>query len=126
MNNSTTVVNNITYDSGQKFDADKIRMDLFPAAAIEEISKVLTFGAKKYAAHNWAKGIAYSRLLGAAFRHLFAYSRGEDKDPESGLSHLAHAGCCVVFLIWMEKFRADLDDRFKDPAVTSAKTEEKQ
>jgi hypothetical protein len=43
--------------------------------------------------------------------------RGEDKDPESGLSHLAHLGCCVVFLIWHEKYKKELDDRFVDPTV---------
>lgn len=101
-----------------KYDSEKVRNELLPAFAIEEIAKVMAFGAKKYEAHNWKKGISYSRLLGAALRHLFAWSRGEELDPESGLTHLAHAGCCVVFLIWTHKFRADLDDRSKDPAVT--------
>lgn len=98
---------------GIKHDAEKIRVELLPTEAVEEIAKVMTFGAKKYADHNWAKGISWSRLLGAAMRHLFAFSRGENKDPESGLSHLAHLGCCVLFLIWHEKHRPDLDDRFK-------------
>lgn len=109
---------------GVKHDGDKVRLELFPAAALEEISKVLTFGAKKYADHNWSKGIAYSRLIGAALRHLLAWSRGQDKDPESGLSHLSHAGCCIVFLIWMEKFRSDLDDRHKDPGTNVGVTTE--
>lgn len=100
---------------GTKFDQDKPRMELLPSVALEEIAKVLTFGAKKYADHNWKKGISFSRLLGAAFRHLTAYIRGEDKDPESGLSHLAHLGCCIMFLLWHEKYRKDLDDRSKDP-----------
>lgn len=103
---------------GVKHDGEKVRMDLLPAFALEEIAKVMTFGAKKYEAHNWKKGIAYSRLIGAALRHLLAWARGEELDPESGLTHLAHAGCCIVFLIWTHKFRADLDDRSKDPAVT--------
>ena len=100
---------------GLKYDEAKTPVELLPPAALEEIAKVLGFGKKKYAAWNWAKGIAYSRLLGAAVRHLWAYQRGENKDPESGLSHLAHAGCCIIFLLWMEKNRPDLDDRFIDP-----------
>lgn len=101
-------------DSGAiKFDGDKPRMDLLDAYAIEQLAQVLTFGAQKYASHNWRKGISKSRLLAAAFRHLFAYLRGEDKDRESGLSHVAHAMCCCMFLLGLEH-RADLDDRWKE------------
>ena len=85
---------------------------------MEEIAKVLAYGANKYTkngisgAHNWRKGFKWSRLLGAAFRHLSAYTRGENVDSESGLSHLSHLGCCVMFLIWHEKFKKELDDRY--------------
>lgn len=96
-----------------KHDADKPRMDLLDPAALEEVAKVLGFGAQKYAAHNWRKGIAYSRLLAAALRHIFAMLRGEDRDPESGLFHSAHAMCCLMFLINMQLTRPDLDDRHK-------------
>lgn len=98
---------------GTKHDGEKVRLELLPTRALEEIGKVLTFGAKKYDAWNWAKGFAWSRLIGATFRHLFAFARGEDKDPETGLSHLAHAGCCILFLL--EHFLGGLgtDDRFK-------------
>lgn len=98
---------------GLKFDAGKLRLDLLPIEIIEEIAKVLTFGANKYGAWNWTKGIVYSRLIGAALRHFFAFIRGEDKDPESGLPHLAHAITCMLFLLWMTKYRPELDDRFK-------------
>lgn len=96
---------------GLKYDTGKPRMDLLPAYSLEQIALVLGFGAQKYASWNWSKGIAYSRLLGAALRHLFAWARGENTDKESGLSHLAHAGCCILFLIWMSEHRKDMDDR---------------
>lgn len=76
-----------------------------------EIAKVLDFGAKKYDSWNWSKGIAWSRVYGALLRHLFAWWRGEDRDPESGLSHLAHAGCCLVFLLQYNLTRRSYDDR---------------
>lgn len=98
---------------GTKNDADKIRMDLLPIESLEEIAKVMTFGAKKYGDHNWRGGFKFSRLSGAALRHLFSWIKGEDKDPESGLSHLAHAGCCVMFLLWHEQKKPELDDRYK-------------
>lgn len=96
---------------GIKFDNGKPPMSLLDRHAMEEIANVLAFGAQKYAAHNWRKGIAYSRLLDAAMRHLFAFADGEDNDPESGLSHVAHAGCCIVFLLGMTNARPDMDDR---------------
>lgn len=97
---------------GLKLDQGKPGMYLLPYAALAEIAKVLDFGAKKYAPGNWAKGINYSRLISAAERHLGAFKDGEDKDPESGLSHIAHLGCCVLFLMWMVLKRPDLDDRW--------------
>lgn len=100
---------------GVKFDTDKPRMDLLDAYAIEQLSLVLGFGAIKYDAHNWRKGLSKSRLIAAALRHLFAYLRGEDKDSESGLSHVAHAMCCCMFLLGLEH-RNDLDDRWKEDA----------
>lgn len=99
--------------AGMKFDQDKPRMDLLDPTAMLELSKVLTFGASKYAAHNWRKGLSKTRLLAAALRHLFAYLGGQDKDPETGLSHAAHAMCCCMFILGLEH-RPDLDDRFKE------------
>lgn len=100
---------------GLKFDDDKVRLDLLPVEALEEISKVLTFGAKKYDAHNWRKGFTYSRLIGASLRHFFAWIRGQNNDVETGLSHLAHLGCCVLFLLTFEKTGTGVDDRFRYP-----------
>lgn len=95
-----------------KFDAEKPRMELLDPYAMEQLALVLTFGAhQKYEPWNWTKGLAFSRLIGAALRHLFAFAKGEDLDPESGLSHLAHAMCCLMFLISMTKRHPELDDR---------------
>jgi hypothetical protein len=101
------------WSMGIKFDQNKPRMDLLDSDFLEDVGRVLTFGASKYAAHNWRNGINYSRLIAAAMRHLSAINRGEDIDPESGLPHTAHLGCCVQFLHWMMKNRQDLDDRWK-------------
>jgi len=71
--------------------------------------------AAKYAPHNWEKGIDYSRVYGALLRHMMAWWGGEDTDPETGLSHLHHAACCIMFLqhfveVGSEAYR-DRDDR---------------
>lgn len=100
---------------GTKHDQDKIRTELFPLDVMLAISKVLTFGAKKYEDHNWKKGIKYTRLQGALLRHISAWANGEGLDPESKLPHLWHAGCCLTFLIYYEVHKdeySDFDDRF--------------
>lgn len=106
-----TIVN---HSSGRKDDQEKPRMDLIDADFLEGLAQVLTFGAKKYAAHNWRGGISYSRLIAASYRHLGALSRNEDYDGESGLGHVFHLACCVMFLSWMMTHRKDLDDRYKE------------
>lgn len=100
-------------EQGLKYDQDKPRMDLLDSYAIEQLALVLGFGAKKYAAHNWRKGLTKTRLIGAALRHLFAYLRGDDTDTETGLSHVAHAMCCCMFLLGLEH-RKELDDRYHE------------
>jgi hypothetical protein len=80
---------------------------------MNQTAAVLKFGAQKYAEHNWRAGFAWSRPLSAAMRHITAFNAGEDKDPESGLSHLAHAACCIMFLLEFEKTHPHLDDRYK-------------
>lgn len=99
--------------TGLKYDQDKPRMDLLDPDALEGLAQVLTFGAKKYAEHNWRGGISYSRLIAAIHRHLAAIQRGEDIDSESGLLHVDHLGCCWMFLSYFVKHRPDLDDRWK-------------
>lgn len=100
-------------NEGLKFDQDKPKMDLLSAVWLEDVAQVLTYGAKKYEAHNWRKGINFSRLLGALLRHVFAFVKGEDNDPETGLSHLAHASCCLMFLSELSKTKPQFDDRYK-------------
>jgi Domain of unknown function (DUF5664) len=96
-----------------KFDQDKLPLNLLSTEAMNQTAAVLAFGAQKYAEHNWRKGFAWSRPLAAAMRHITAFNDGEDQDPESGLSHLAHAACCIMFLLEFEKTHKHLDDRFK-------------
>jgi len=78
---------------------EKPRVELIPISAQIKEAEVLTHGAKKYGDHNWRKGMEWTRLIGAALRHIFAWMRGEDMDKESGLPHLAHARCCLGMLI---------------------------
>ena len=98
---------------GVKADDGKPMMDLLDPAFLEGTAQVLTFGAKKYAPHNWRKGIKASRLIAACLRHLCAIMRGEDLDKETGLHHGYHLACEVMFLTSMLTTRKDMDDRYK-------------
>ena len=104
-----------TVPAAVRDDEGKTNWSLMPFEALEEINKVLEFGATKYAANNWQEGTGfkYSRVLNSLLRHVFAFMRGEDKDPESGLSHMAHAGCNVLFILYYLKNKARYanDDR---------------
>jgi hypothetical protein len=96
-----------------KYDSYKAPMSLLSSEALHQTAMVLAFGKDKYAAHNWRGGFEWSRPLSAALRHILAFQDGEDRDPESGLSHLAHAMCCIMFLLEFEKTHRELDDRWK-------------
>ena len=95
--------------------ASKTRFDLIPFAAIGEIADVLAHGADKYEANNWCRGTQWSRYFAALCRHIFSWWQGEDKDPETGYSHLAHAGCCLIFLMEFQRNKWGEDNRFKGP-----------
>jgi len=89
---------------GVKHDTDKPRFDLIPPRAEEMLAKVLTFGANKYAPGNWQHvPDAENRYIAAALRHINAHRLGEHSDPETGLSHLAHAMCCLAFVIELQE-----------------------
>lgn len=86
--------------AGKKFDGDKLRFSLIPPQPLSDVNKVLEFGAKKYGANNWQKvDNAQERYFNAAMRHLLAWQSGELLDDESGLPHLAHAQCCLMFMM---------------------------
>lgn len=89
--------------AGRKDDSGKLRYTLLPWEAINAVVEVLEYGAKKYAPDNWRK-VPYPkvRYSDAAMRHLVAWGQGERRDPESGLHHLAHAVCCLLFALALE------------------------
>lgn len=89
--------------NGQKHDQAKPRFSLLPQAPLWQVVAVLEFGAGKYGADNWRNvPNAKERYFNACHRHLSAWWAGETVDDESGLPHLAHAVCCLMFLMWFD------------------------
>jgi len=87
---------------GMKFDQDKLRWDLLPIISVEKIVEIITHGAKKYAPENWKK-VDVMRFFAAAMRHFTAWKKGEEFDKDSGFTHLAHVGCNILFMMWIEE-----------------------
>lgn len=91
-------------EKGVKLDTGKLRYDLIPPESLEGLAKILTFGAEKYTPNGWQTvPNAKERYTAAAMRHFEAWRKGEKLDPESGLLHLHHALCNLVFLDYFDR-----------------------
>lgn len=96
---------------GLRYDGGKLRYDLLPPDALEELVKVYTQGAKKYAENNWLKGMSWSRVFGSLLRHAWAFWRGEILDPETGCHHMAHVAWNAFALCTYALRKIGTDDR---------------
>ncbi len=105
----------VPFPNAIKADAGKPPLSLISRCATEAEGRVLGFGAKKYAPDNWRKGFAWRRLIDATLRHVFALADGEDRDPETGELHTAHARCMLGFLHEHMERGLGQDDRYKSP-----------
>lgn len=104
--------------SGARYNAGKTEFHQLPLFALDGAMRVMMYGASKYAKFNWAKGQAWSVCYDSMMRHLSKWQRGEELDPESGLPHLDHALCNLVFLSSYRELYPEGDDRtdaFKIP-----------
>jgi hypothetical protein len=92
-----------TTSLGRKFDGDKLEYGLLPPFALKDVVKVLTYGAQKYERDNWRHvPDAIRRYFDASQRHIWAWKEGEKCDPETNMSHISHAICCLLFLYELE------------------------
>jgi len=96
-----------------KFDSGKVRLDLLPIRPLKDTAEVLTYGLNKYGKDSWREGemIKWSRVYASLQRHLFAFQSGEDLDPETGYSHLAHAACNILMMLEHTYINPQGDDR---------------
>lgn len=100
----------LSNDGGNKFDGNgKLRTDLIPVEPLLALSAILTHGAKKYDDNNWKKGIKFSRVYGALLRHLWAHWLGNYEDSDSGMPHIWHAFCNLLFLVYYDYHYEDYE-----------------
>lgn len=100
---------------GNKQDAGKLRFDLIPPRPLEELARVYTIGAAKYADRGWEKGLRWGRVFAAMMRHAWSWWRGERTDPVDGQHHLASVAWCALALMEYERTHPELDDRPAQP-----------
>lgn len=98
----------------------KARYDLIPANALDQVALAFTLGEEKHKNNPKEKGRSWRGEFAAAMRHLWAFRRGEHNDPESGLSHLAHAAARVLILLEFVMTETEQDD------LTPGKQKEKK
>jgi hypothetical protein len=104
-------VNSAAKGSGARYNAGKPDFSLIPLCTLEDEARVWEYGKRKYAAWNWAKGMDWDVVFACAMRHMAAWQRGEENDPESGLPHLAHAMCNLRMLTLFSRTYREGDHR---------------
>lgn len=95
-----------------KESGGKPPISLVPSELVIGAARAFGFGADKYNAHNWRKGIPTSQLYDALQRHLLAWNEGEDCAGDSGLHHLDHAAADLAMLMDTLSRDTGLDDRY--------------
>lgn len=94
----------------------KAPMHLIPPYALEQTAWVHKLGSEKYGPYNWRKtGVCATTYVSAIMRHLNAWRDGEDLDPESGISHIAHIVSSCNILLDAAHCGTLQDDRNKKP-----------
>ena len=74
-----------TYSTGAQRDnrSGKGRYDLISPIFMHQLALRLEGGAKKYSAHNWARGMPLSRFVDAILRHTMQIIAGEDDEDHA-------------------------------------------
>ena len=90
----------------------KLPLDTVPDTIVVETALALLEGGLKYGLFNYrAIGVRASIYRAAMQRHMIAYWNGEDKDPVTGVKHLASIIACCGIVLDAELMGKLTDDR---------------
>lgn len=117
----TKAINNPKHAAGKA----KASLHCIPPVALVAEGAVMQGGADKYGEFNWGEaGVVASIYYDAILRHLLAWYTGEDDDPESRQSHLAHIRACAGILLDCNAKGLLADDRPKGKTTAMTFTPE--
>jgi hypothetical protein len=94
-----------------RFNDSKRQWNLMHLPSFEPMVQVLEYGAKKYSPNQWKKGFPITEIYDSLMRHMIAFMNGEDNDPESGLPHIGHIQCNIMFMAYVKENHPKFDDR---------------
>ncbi len=100
---------NTKTDGFNKYDDEKPAWHLVPWAEMEHVVKAMMTGSAKYEDHlyveerNWLLCEEPDRYFNSVVRHILAWRRGNTEDKDSGLPPLAHAVCCLLILMDLDR-----------------------
>jgi len=94
-----------------RYNQGKLEWSLVDFDSLEGLVRVLEYGKDKYARDNWKLGMPVTQVTESLMRHLFAFAKGEDIDPESGCRHISHVLCNAMFLEYILREKQHYDDR---------------
>src|SRR5690606_18128985 len=83
-----------------------------------ELAEVAGLGSEKYDYHNFLRGYDWNLSFDALQRHALLFWSGEDDDPESGKSHMAHVAWHALCLLAFSLRGIGNDTRFTRESVT--------
>ena len=103
----STDTNTTTFPSGavRGTDAENVRFDLITPIGLRRLAETCAEGAKKYAAHNWERGIPASVMLNHAIRHIYLWLQGDHSED-----HLAHASWNIMAVCHFEEMKPEMID----------------
>lgn len=99
-------------EQADRFNSGKPQWSIIDFESLEPMVRVLEYGTKKYSRNNWKKGLPVTEIIDSLMRHTISLLNGEDNDQESGLPHVGHMFCNVMFLSYVLKHKKEeFDDR---------------
>lgn len=101
------------FTAASKNDQTKPDHSLLTQVFLDETSRAMQVGEKKYGRYNYCKGHKISQILAAISRHTAAINNGEEFDPIDGQSHAGSIAANINMLLRQKELGTLIDDRFK-------------
>ena len=91
----------LSYKLSAEYGFEDVKTNNVNFLIFEPMAQVLMYGAKKYDRDNWKKSVtSICQIADSLLRHIVALQNEEVTDKESGIHHVGHIMCNVMFLAY--------------------------